>query len=149
MRLASNIGLRGIILSIQGIEGWRPSSLVLTHFGTVDTVADHLRQFRVVLDRTARLVKASLESEGTDEERIRDKIAASKRKGLWVGGMAPLGYDTRDRKITVSEAEASSWTLERRRERNFTSRDRAAQTLGRIPRFRSRRSQARSRSLVS
>src|SRR6185437_12277384 len=39
-------------------------------------------------------------------ERIRDKIAASKRKGLWVGGMAPLGYDTRDRKITVNEAEA-------------------------------------------
>ena len=28
-------------------------------------------------------------------ERIRDKIAASKRKGLWVGGMAPLGYDTK------------------------------------------------------
>ena len=39
-------------------------------------------------------------------ERIRDKIAASKRKGLWVGGMAPLGYDTKDRKITVNHAEA-------------------------------------------
>ena len=39
-------------------------------------------------------------------ERIRDKIAASKRKGLWVGGMAPLGYDTKDRKITVNKAEA-------------------------------------------
>jgi DNA invertase Pin-like site-specific DNA recombinase len=39
-------------------------------------------------------------------ERIRDKISASKRKGLWVGGMAPLGYDTNDRKITVNEAEA-------------------------------------------
>ena len=39
-------------------------------------------------------------------ERIRDKIAASKRKGLWVGGMAPLGYDTWDRKITVNKAEA-------------------------------------------
>ena len=37
---------------------------------------------------------------------IRDKIAASKRKGLWVGGIAPLGYDTKDRKITVNEAEA-------------------------------------------
>ena len=37
---------------------------------------------------------------------IRDKIAASKRKGLWVGGMAPLGYDTKDRKISVNEAEA-------------------------------------------
>ena len=39
-------------------------------------------------------------------ERIRDKISASKRKGLWVGGMAPLGYDTKDRKITVNEVEA-------------------------------------------
>src|SRR3954463_15006748 len=39
-------------------------------------------------------------------ERIRDKIAASKRKGLWVGGMAPLGYDTRNRKITVNKDEA-------------------------------------------
>ena len=39
-------------------------------------------------------------------ERIRDKISASKRKGLWVGGMAPLGYDTKYRRITVNEAEA-------------------------------------------
>jgi site-specific DNA recombinase len=37
---------------------------------------------------------------------IRDKIAASKRKGLWVGGMAPLGYDTKDRKISINDAEA-------------------------------------------
>jgi site-specific DNA recombinase len=39
-------------------------------------------------------------------ERIRDKIAASKRKGLWVGGMTPLGYDTKDRKIRVNAGEA-------------------------------------------
>src|SRR5256886_8933771 len=39
-------------------------------------------------------------------ERIRDKIAASKRKGLWVGGIAPLGYATKDRKIVVIEEEA-------------------------------------------
>jgi hypothetical protein len=44
---------------------------------------------------------AQFEREVTSE-RIRDKIAASKRKGLWVGGMAPLGYDTKDRKITVN-----------------------------------------------
>jgi DNA invertase Pin-like site-specific DNA recombinase len=37
---------------------------------------------------------AQFEREVTSE-RIRDKIAASKRKGLWIGGMAPLGYDTR------------------------------------------------------
>src|ERR1700761_1694485 len=48
---------------------------------------------------------AQFEREITSE-RIRDKIAASKRKGLWVGGMAPLGYDTKDRKITVNEQEA-------------------------------------------
>jgi DNA invertase Pin-like site-specific DNA recombinase len=49
---------------------------------------------------------AQFEREVTSE-RIRDKIAASKRKGLWVGGMAPLGYDTKDRKITVNETEAA------------------------------------------
>jgi site-specific DNA recombinase len=48
---------------------------------------------------------AQFEREVTSE-RIRDKIAASKRKGLWVGGMAPLGYDTKDRKISINEAEA-------------------------------------------
>src|SRR3954466_8609045 len=47
---------------------------------------------------------AQFEREVTSE-RIRDKIAASKRKGLWVGGVAPLGYDTKDRKITVNDAE--------------------------------------------
>ena len=50
---------------------------------------------------------AQFEREVTSE-RIRDKIAASKRKGLWVGGMAPLGYDAKDRKITVNEAEAET-----------------------------------------
>jgi site-specific DNA recombinase len=48
---------------------------------------------------------AQFEREVTSE-RIRDKIAASKRKGLWVGGMAPLGYETKDRKIIVVEEEA-------------------------------------------
>jgi site-specific DNA recombinase len=48
---------------------------------------------------------AQFEREVTSE-RIRDKIAASKRKGLWVGGVVPLGYETRDRKVTVNEAEA-------------------------------------------
>jgi len=48
---------------------------------------------------------AQFEREVTSE-RIRDKIAASKRKGLWVGGMTPLGYDAKDRKITVNAAEA-------------------------------------------
>ena len=41
-------------------------------------------------------------------ERIRDKIAASKAKGMWMGGNVPLGYDVRERKLVVNEAEAST-----------------------------------------
>src|SRR5919106_3260020 len=41
-------------------------------------------------------------------ERIRDKIAASKRKGMWMGGVVPLGYDVVDRKLVVNEAEAET-----------------------------------------
>ena len=39
-------------------------------------------------------------------ERIRDKIAASKKKGMWMGGNVPLGYDVRDRKLVVNAEEA-------------------------------------------
>ena len=39
-------------------------------------------------------------------ERVRDKIAASKKKGMWMGGMPPLGYDVKDRKLVVNDAEA-------------------------------------------
>ena len=39
-------------------------------------------------------------------ERTRDKIAASRRKGMWMGGNVPLGYDVRDRKLVINEAEA-------------------------------------------
>jgi len=41
-------------------------------------------------------------------ERIRDKFAASRRKGMWMGGKVPLGYDVRDRKLVVNEAEAAT-----------------------------------------
>jgi site-specific DNA recombinase len=41
-------------------------------------------------------------------ERVRDKIAASKRKGLWVGGPVPLGYAAVDKKIIVVAAEAET-----------------------------------------
>ena len=50
---------------------------------------------------------AQFEREVTGE-RIRDKIAASKRKGMWMGGTVPLGYDVRDRKLVVNEAEADT-----------------------------------------
>jgi len=39
-------------------------------------------------------------------ERVRDKIAASKKKGMWMGGSVPLGYDIKDRKLIVNRAEA-------------------------------------------
>jgi site-specific DNA recombinase len=48
---------------------------------------------------------AQFEREVTSE-RIRDKIAASKRKGLWVGGNLPLGYEMKDGRIAVVEEEA-------------------------------------------
>jgi site-specific DNA recombinase len=41
-------------------------------------------------------------------ERIRDKFAASRKKGMWMGGWAPLGYDIRDRKLVINTAEAAS-----------------------------------------
>ena len=49
---------------------------------------------------------AQFEREVTGE-RIRDKIAASKRKGLWVGGIVPLGYAVRDRKLVIRADEAA------------------------------------------
>jgi DNA invertase Pin-like site-specific DNA recombinase len=39
-------------------------------------------------------------------ERVRDKVAASKKKGIWMGGTVPLGYDAKDRKLVVNRAEA-------------------------------------------
>ena len=41
-------------------------------------------------------------------ERIRDKIAASKAKGMWMGGTIPLGYDIKDRKLVVNVTEAGT-----------------------------------------
>ncbi len=39
-------------------------------------------------------------------ERIRDKVAASRKRGMWMGGYVPLGYDVRERKLVVNDAEA-------------------------------------------
>lgn len=41
-------------------------------------------------------------------ERIQDKIAASKKKGIWMGGVVPLGYDAKNRTLEVNEAEAKT-----------------------------------------
>jgi len=50
---------------------------------------------------------AQFEREVTGE-RIRDKIAASRKKGMWMGGTVPLGYDVKDRKLVINEAEAKT-----------------------------------------
>ena len=50
---------------------------------------------------------AQFEREVTGE-RIRDKIAASKRKGMWMGGVAPLGYDAKDKALVINPEEADT-----------------------------------------
>ncbi len=50
---------------------------------------------------------AQFEREVTGE-RIRDKIAASKQKGMWMGGLVPLGYDVIDRRLAVNQSEAGT-----------------------------------------
>ena len=41
-------------------------------------------------------------------ERVRDKVAASRKKGKWTGGSVPLGYDSKDKKLVVNPAEAKT-----------------------------------------
>jgi site-specific DNA recombinase len=53
---------------------------------------------------------AQFEREVTGE-RIRDKIAASKKKGMWMGGPIPLGYDLCERKLLINEVEAETVRL--------------------------------------
>jgi glyoxylase-like metal-dependent hydrolase (beta-lactamase superfamily II) len=72
--------------SLETIEAWRPAALVLTHFGRVNDVADHLRQFRIVLSRQAALVRETLASDVADDERVRrfvEAMRADARRALW------------------------------------------------------------------
>ena len=50
---------------------------------------------------------AQFEREVTGQ-RIRDKIAASKQKGMWMGGLLPLGYDVHERRLVVNQSEAET-----------------------------------------
>jgi len=70
---------------------------VTQHFNTTSSMG------RLTLN--VLLSFAQFEREVTGE-RIRDKFAASRRKGLWMGGNPPLGYDVADRKLVVNEEEA-------------------------------------------
>jgi site-specific DNA recombinase len=71
---------------------------VTQHFNTTSSMG------RLTLN--VLLSFAQFEREVTGE-RIRDKIAASKRKGMWMGGSAPLGYAMADKALVVDEAEAA------------------------------------------
>jgi DNA invertase Pin-like site-specific DNA recombinase len=45
-------------------------------------------------------------------ERIRDKIAASKKKGMWMGGVPPLGYGVQNHKLVVIDSEADTCSID-------------------------------------
>ena len=66
-------------------------------------------------------------------ERIRDKVAASKKKGMWMGGNIPLGYRVHDRKLIVDEQEAETvrWLFRRYLDlKSLTDLSREAKTNG-------------------
>src|SRR4029077_17897675 len=67
-------------------------------------------------------------------ERIREKLAASRKKGMWMGGFVPLGYDVKDRKLVVNEREAATVRMIFERYTKIGS----ATPLGRPPRNRGR-----------
>jgi site-specific DNA recombinase len=72
---------------------------VTQHFNTTTSMG------RLTLNMLLSFAQFEREVTG---ERIRDKIAASKRKGMWMGGSVPLGYEARDRKLIVEPAQAES-----------------------------------------
>jgi site-specific DNA recombinase len=72
---------------------------ITQHFNTTTSIG------RLTLNMLLSFAQFEREVTG---ERIRDKIAASKRRGMWMGGPLPLGYDVHDRKLVVNEAEAET-----------------------------------------
>jgi len=64
------------------------------------------------LSRESEVLVRAESLEISHHARIRDKIAASKQKGMWMGGLVPLGYDVIDRRLEV---------INRRRRRSWKS----------------------------
>ena len=62
-------------------------------------------------------------------ERIRDKFAASRRKGMWMGGWTPLGYDVKGRKLVINEPEAN-WSARSSPASSAALRPTIARTIG-------------------
>jgi hypothetical protein len=58
--------------------------------------------------RFTELRRSASSSSKVTGERIRDKIAASKEKGMWMGGLVPIGYDVVDRRLVVNQTEAET-----------------------------------------
>ena len=61
--------------SLTTIDGWNPTALLLTHFGTVAGARAHIAAFRVVLAKTAEFARQSLTQEGSDEDRAAAFVA--------------------------------------------------------------------------
>lgn len=70
---------------------------VTEHFNTTNPMG------RLTLNMMLSFAQFEREMTG---ERIRDKVSASKRKGMWMGGTPPLGYDVKDRKLVINRQEA-------------------------------------------
>lgn len=70
---------------------------VTQHFNTCDSMGK--------LTLNILLSFAQFERE-LGAERVRDKIAASKKKGMWTGGPVPLGYDSKNKKLVINKEEA-------------------------------------------
>ena len=79
-----------------GLSGLKVTGKVVNHLGQQACPVDRI-------DRTNLVFAFEREIIG---ERIRDKIAASKAKGMWMGGPLPLGYDVDNRLLVINEVEA-------------------------------------------
>ena len=85
---------------VEIFDAHRVSFVSITqHFNTTTSIG------RLTLNMLLSFAQFEREVTG---ERIRDKIAASKRRGMWMGGPLPLGYDVRDRKLVIDEVEAET-----------------------------------------
>jgi site-specific DNA recombinase len=83
---------------VELFEGYDVSFVSVTpHFNTTTSMG------RLTLNILLSFAQFEREVIG---ERIRDKVAASRAKGMWMGGCPPLGYDVRERKLVVNDAEA-------------------------------------------
>ncbi len=97
-RLTRSLG--DFVKIVEVFDRWRVSFVSVTQqFNTTTSMG------RLTLNMLLSFAQFEREVTG---ERIRDKIAASKRKGMWMGGLPPLGYDVRDRKLVVNKAEAET-----------------------------------------